>query len=132
MKTRTSPSVILSADEAPSSSITRSSITTPVRKLFRIVCGKRTKYLCHIAVEVFCYRPLKSEQRSETNASHLLICRGIEKPSKYSPPSISLREVQFSPSISRHVRFHPKMAINTHFMVLLATRTKPSHGVLCY
>jgi len=29
------------------------------------VCSRGTKDFCQIAVEVFCYRPLKSEQRSE-------------------------------------------------------------------
>ena len=36
------------------------------------MCGKGTKYFCQIADEVFCYRPLKSEQRSEIKTSHLL------------------------------------------------------------
>ena len=34
------------------------------------MCGRRTKYLCQIAVEVFCYRPLKREQRSETDPNY--------------------------------------------------------------
>ena len=39
--------------------------------------GRRTKYFCQIAVEGFCYRLLKSEQRSEIKTSHLLSMFGF-------------------------------------------------------
>jgi hypothetical protein len=78
MKTRKSPSVIFSADEAPSSSITKSSIATPCEANNFGLCtaddqNPSAKLPLKLAVTGF----LKSEQRSEIDASHLLSMPGL-------------------------------------------------------